>query len=521
MKKIISKVGVLSLIIILIGGIITASAAVSEQAKLMQQNKDSLSNSNLLNSIPWQRKLLDNREKIIKNPLTTSFFSGNVYTTCGSVQKTSTISFGSFNEIDVDNNAQTGVNGKDIRVQYIIVPWLDFDSDIRFGLNFVVSVERIGDEIKNEYFEISASILNGDYVVGFQTPEQSQNEIPYLMQLSTFVYVALESNAVGVSFESSPYYEDDYQDKAVIFFSSLVTDNTKRTYEFLFEPAVSKKITIESTRSPNMFQYTFSQGYSTVLTGSYILEENGETSSTKITIDPLPQYASFTLGLTPFSASGGQVKYESDTTYNTNILIESDEMGTCKYALIEDLPTYFYAQWLPSKEDGFFHVDIQSKGTNFQLVDSLTDPTIDLNVQGIKNVDFTAFWNFTNPGDFAVIKNESFHINLDVIIDVWEARIDAEPTAKNIMVTWHTDVSGYLSYDTNWEPLTTLDLLIKGSDMGIRTQSELFKAQDFELEWTLWPPTEFTIQKQGDIDFHSIVIEIFIDGNWYHLWPWT
>ena len=85
----------------------------------------------------------------------------------------------------------------------------------------------------------------------------------------------------------------------------------------------------------------------------------------------------------------------------------------------------------PAKNDGFLDVDIISQGTNFQLSNSLTNPTVILTTHDVENVGFTAFWNLTNPGDFTVHKQESFHIDLEVVNGDWEAIIDAEPTAEN------------------------------------------------------------------------------------------
>jgi hypothetical protein len=145
---------------------------------------------------------------------------------------------------------------------------------------------------------------------------------------------------------------------------------------------------------------------------------------------------------------------------------------------------------------------------------------VNLSIWGIEDVSFTAFWNFTDPGDFTVRKDNSFHIDLDVVIDTWEARVDAEPTAEIIKVAWLTDVTGYLSYDTNNVPLQEIDLLIKGSDVGIRSQGEFVTADDFMVEWTLWPPVEWNLASSGELEFSSIIIEVYLLGSWYKIWPW-
>jgi hypothetical protein len=65
-----------------------------------------------------------------------------------------------------------------------------------------------------------------------------------------------------------------------------------------------------------------------------------------------------------------------------------------------------------------------------------------------------------------------------------------------------------------------MDLLIKGSDLGIRAVAEVFKSQDFRLDWTIWPPLEWNLERSGEVDHISLLIEVYIEGNWLRLWPW-
>jgi hypothetical protein len=516
MKYIAQKGIVIGIFFLILLGFITpvmASVGRSQMNNSLTQNSSITSEKTIVKDF---FQFLRNRNK----PQQLPFLSSTIQTTCGTVQKTTTINFGSFNEIDVDDNPSTGLNGNDIRVQYVLLPGIDVDDQFKIGVIFLLSIERIGDEIKNDFFELSASIFDNNIILGYQTPNDQSNEIPTLLQLSSFIFIKPQISTAGVTFEINPHYDDQMQDKKISLFSSFSIENERQSYDFKFTPSVHKEITIETTSQPSTLRYSFSYGAPTSLVATIQKGPVSQEKETIITVDSLPLSGSFLLGITPFRSGGGHIIYESDDSIQTNVLIESTEMGTCKYASIENLPTYFSAVWDPAKNDGFLDVDITSQGTNLQLKNSLTDPSVILNAYDIENVAFTAFWNLTNPGDFTIHKQESFHIDLEVINDDWEAIIDAEPTAKDIKITWLTDVSGYLSYDTNFEPLTTVDLLIKGSDLGIRTVGEYFKAEDFELEWTLWPPVELNIQKSGTVDFQSLLIEIFINGNWYYLWPW-
>ena len=176
--------------------------------------------------------------------------------------------------------------------------------------------------------------------------------------------------------------------------------------------------------------------------------------------------------------------------------------------------------WKAIRENGYYHINVDSDGTDIRLLNSLNNPTINLSLNRVTNLNMTTYWNFTNPGDFRIIKEPSLNIDIKVIIDEWEFLLNAQPIAEDIQISWLTDISGYLTYNTNWQPINKMDLLIKGSDLGIRAVADFFKSQDFKLEWTIWPLTEFNIQKTGEYESVSLLIEIFIQGNWYRLWPW-
>ena len=179
-----------------------------------------------------------------------------------------------------------------------------------------------------------------------------------------------------------------------------------------------------------------------------------------------------------------------------------------------------FAKWLPVKDNGWYHLEMDSDGTDIRIYDFLQHPSVNISIYGLTDVNMTAYWNFSNPGNLWISKNPSFHINLSIIIGVWEASLDAQPVAEDINISWLTGVTGYLIYDTNWQALNQMDLLIRGSDIGIRTVADTFKAEDFRLDWTIWPPVEWNIGRTGEIDFVSLLIEVYIQGQWYHLWPW-
>ena len=450
-----------------------------------------------------------------------SIFTSLITTTCDGIQKTSEISYAAFNDIDVDNDENTGINGKDIRIQYLLLPYFVPSPELTLGVVFSVSVERIGEEIKDNSFSLSAMLADNLISVGYESPDTGANEIPLRIQLSSMVFVELSKGTTGFTISMDPSYASNQEGKEIGLFASFDDTNVKRMYSFGFKPASETQITLRATNDPNKWQYTFTKDtpFDTVFTAELTKIASGMTKETKLTIDSLPDEISFALSLTPFSSEGGRIEYESDSMYDVSVLVETSDIGRCKYALIKNTPQKLFAEWIPAKEDGFYHVDIESGGTTIYVFNSLHSPTINLSISDLRTVDLTAFWNLTNPGDLNVIKDPSLHIDLDILFEDWEAELDAEPTAENIYFSWESDVSGFLTLDTDQQPLSDIYLLVRGPSNGLSVTGETLSADDFHLEWTVWPLSDFYVDKTGSIDFATLSIDVYIEGFWYHLWP--
>jgi hypothetical protein len=318
-----------------------------------------------------------------------------------------------------------------------------------------------------------------------------------------------------------PEYDTMQGSHPLLLTAQFDDTSVEQEFSFTFEPAISKELTIVQTGQPHEWEYQMNRDISveTVLTVSALTSDGGGDQSTIITISPLPVSTTFRLALTPFSSDGGSLHYESSSMYETSIIVETEDLGDCKYALLQNTPRTVDAYWIPSKEQGIYHIDMDSDGTDIFLLDTLEHPSINLSLQDIGSVNMTAYWNLTDEGDFLVIKEPSLHIDLDILFDEWEARLDAEPVADYVYFAWKADTTGYLTLDTHWQSLSQLGLVIKGPDLGFNTTGESFKADDFHLEWTVWPLSEFSVQKTGAVDFIDLSIDLFIYNDWFHLWP--
>ena len=442
----------------------------------------------------------------------------SIRTNCEGIEKTSEITFALYNDIDVDNNENTGINGKDIQVQYLILPYFLPSPDFTIGAMLSVNVERLNDDIKDKEFSLSAGIADKTITVGYQSPDQQFNEIPNSIQISTAVFLKLSDNTIGFSFQMNPSYTSNQDQKKIRLFGSTEYGGVSHGFSFDFEPATETDITISSTKKPNEWQYEFSKDslFDTDFTAEFEKTTNGETKQTLLNINPLPNDIFFTLGLTPFSSEGGQISYQCNQMHDVSVLVETSDLGLCKYALIKNTPRSIDAEWLPSRQNGFYHIDIDSDGTQISLLNKLNNPTINLSISDISTVDMTAFWNLTNPGDFKVMKDPSLHVDLDFLFEEWIMSLDAEPTAEEISFSWFNNDSGFVTMDTNWQPLNQMELHMVGPELGVNIAGETFKAENFRVNWS---ETIFPVEITGNLDFFSIGIHVFIDGTWYKLWP--
>jgi len=206
--------------------------------------------------------------------------------------------------------------------------------------------------------------------------------------------------------------------------------------------------------------------------------------------------------------------------YDIELTVTSSQLGTCRYATIKNTPTRVFAEWTPTLLKGFYSLDIESTGTDIIVQNSLIDPSISLKVNDLGNFDFATYWNLTNPGDFTVYKKRDLSIDLDFNIGEWVATLNTQPTADYISTKWLIDTTGYLTLDTNLQSLGTIDILIKGEDLGLQAIGETFKAENWRIDWTLWPPIEWNLVRTGTVTFTSISIDLYLNNNWRHLWPW-
>jgi hypothetical protein len=527
LKKIILKNFFACLVILIIISSSIPSVAIGENKNTPDPKKMNIKNeySDLIKTRPkFDLSNRDNNQllKTISKP--SNLFTGNIYTVCDGVEKTTQVSLGDHNNIDVDDDFNTGINGADIQVQYMLLPLIQFTDEIIIGLIFTISIERIGEEIKNSDFTAYAEIeFQGRTIqYGFSSPSNIGNAIPNSTSVSFMFLFYLTQGKRGFSFYIEPKYDGGNDGKILELFANYDSGIIKREYLIEFNPAIETQIDLISTNNEGQWEYFFTKHSSTdsrVTTTLTTVEENVKKDLTFI-VDKLPSQYMFNLAITPFRNGGGYFLYESSNSYDLEFLLTSSQFGPCRYITIKNTPKRIIAEWLPTIQNGEYHLEIETVETDLIFQDDLNNPTINLNINNLGNIDFDIYWNLTNPGSFTLNRDIDLDIDLNFLIENWSIELQAKPNANKIDTKWLIDTTGYLLIDTDFESFAEMDLLIKDENLGLHTDGKTFKSQDWRIDWTLWPPIEWNLQTQGIIEFSSISIDLFLNGGWLHLWPW-
>jgi hypothetical protein len=140
--------------------------------------------------------------------------------------------------------------------------------------------------------------------------------------------------------------------------------------------------------------------------------------------------------------------------------------------------------------------------------------------------DLDVSWNFQSAERWIRFERDD---DFELKLKLFETEILGFTISSNINlmngnyfeVRWDIDVTGEIYIDTNWEYLVSLNILI-GPDFGIGLNASInaFRAEDWWVKWTAWPPAEWNVQSDGSLQTAGIIIDVYYDGEWKHLWPW-
>ena len=482
-----------------------------------------------------KNKSIVNRKHIetigFRNNVFPTPFGGWIYTRCDGIEKRTSIIRGLLLPIDVDNNSETGVDGNDIQVRFFIYPWIEMD-DVGIVLVFIttISVERLGDEIKNSDFEIYLEILLPDLFssstshrlrIGYYSPENE--EIPTLAEGTIkFKPYFIYGKKPELSFGIIPSF-DTTEDQILILISDYAKfENTNmvvhRTFSVEYDPAVTATVKIKPGTSEDMWGYTFTRSAekSTTVTFSYNIEKAGNISrSIVLNIDKLPEFLSFELGLTPFSSGGGSLKYRSSSEYNITLSVTGSRLGICKHFIVKYIPTEIDATWVPKLIGGYLNLRTSSNRSKFIIKDVNYEPYTRFSFANISEM-INATWEFNKTGYLELTSSQpGAIISFDWNKDGFDINISTKLGTSYFFTSWDIDIPGYLELDCNGDYLFSYQFKVEFYDIfGLIIRTDLLQAEDYRMEWeSLLPPvinTSGYLKIIGNID-----LGIMLGGTWY------
>ena len=456
-------------------------------------------------------------------------FDMHIYTKCGDVEKNTSIIYGLLFPIDVDDNSNTGENGKDIKVRFLILPYL---SQKNFGwvlsFSIVMDVERLGNEIKDEDFEIYAyfhlSLEDygyGDYefCIGYSSPEGKGLPRNEILLLTIYPYLMYDKNPDFI-LQNTPVFDGEESDMDVIArYSGNFGGNTfDHNVAISCQPAIPSTIKFTPDFSISKINTSISRtaDKDTTLTLKYNGEINDEEMGVALTIDKIPREMTFSILYNIFGPSGenGMIDYESSSEFNVTLTVGVSKIGLMGTMRLEYLPRHFAAEWSGRVYGGYINVSVNSQLTKFIICDDIDNPSVYFSISNITNsANFS--WGMDQGGYIELRSgHEGPKTDFYRILGSMRVEMISEMKTDYLFLSWNIDREGYVTLDTNgnWLNEFSFNFTID-NNVGLLIGASFLKADNFRAEWVIWPPN---FQLSGDINFiGNIVFSVMLGGAWY------
>ena len=456
-------------------------------------------------------------------------FDMHIYTKCGDVEKNTSIIYGLLFPIDVDDNSNTGENGKDIKVRFLILPYL---SQKNFGwvlsFSIVMDVERLGNEIKDEDFEIYAYFHlsledygygDHEFRIGYSSPEGKELPRNEILSLTIYPYLMYDKNPDFI-LQNTPVFDGEESDMDVIArYSGNFGGNTfDHNVAISCQPAIPSTIKFTPDFSISKINTSISRtaDKDTTLTLKYNGKINDEEMGVALTIDKIPREMTFSILYNIFGPSGenGMIDYESSSEFNVTLTVEVSKIGLMGTMRLEYLPRHFAAEWSGRVYGGYINVSVNSQLTKFIICDDIDNPSVYFSISNITNsANFS--WGMDQGGYIELRSgHEGPKTDFYRILGSMRVEMISEMKTDYLFLSWNIDQEGYVTLDTNgnWLNEFSFNFTID-SNVGLLIGASFLKADNFRAEWVIWPPN---FQLSGDINFiGNIVFSVMLGGAWY------
>ncbi|MBC7081732.1 MAG: hypothetical protein H5T44_05785 [Thermoplasmatales archaeon] len=420
-----------------------------------------------------------------------------IYTRYNGIEKYTPL-LQSFFGIDIDNNASTGENGKDIRISLIFLPLIQ---SIEIGpvltLAFAMKVIRMGEEIKNGEIEISFSgaISSHKFKIGCYSPENEEmpKEIREVFWIIPYVFYQKDPEFY-INIE--PLFDGENKN-----LTAIVEFDEKKLFIDYF-PAVESMIKISPNLSLNMINFS--------------IERNAELKqkirmryldeiAVNLTIEDIPEKMSFSVS---FSRDEKRFDYMANDTFNSTLIIEFQDFDFIMR--MEYLPTRLTSIF---NESGYFYIYIDEKKTTFILANAIENPSSYFLITNLTG-ESTIQWKISSEGYIKVDGFKGLKTEIKMEAENIYLKTFSIHQAQHFEIAWNLSVPGYIFIDTDNETLSQYSLNFSIAKIfGILIEIKSLVAEDFRITWQKEVPI---FHKEGYFRIlEELIFKVMINGTWY------
>ncbi len=451
----------------------------------------------LLAPAPFGSSFLNKRNKFGENSRIKSNGYFSIYTKYNGIEKYTPL-LQSFFGIDVDNNASTGKNGKDIRISLIFLPLIQsIDVGPILTLAFAMKIVRIGEEIKNGEMEVSFSgvMASHRFKIGYYSPENEEIPVELREVIWIIPYIFYEKDP-EFYINIEPVFDGENKNLSVI-----VEFDEKKFFIDYF-PAAESMIKISPNFSINMINFSIER-YAELK--QKIRMRYLDEIAINLTVDNLPDKMSFSIS---FSREEKRFDYMADDTFNSTLIIEYQDFDFVMK--IEYLPTRLTTVF---NESGCFYIYIDEKKTTFIIANAIENPTSYFLITNLTGEGIIQ-WKISQEGYIKVYGFKGLKVEIKAEADDVYLKTFSVHQAEHFEIDWNLSVPGYVFIDTDNETLSQYSFNFSiANTIGILLEIKSMVAENFKVTWQKEIPVFY---KEGYFKFlEELIFKIMINGIWY------
>lgn len=410
-----------------------------------------------------------------------------IYTNFNGIEKISPLLQSIIKGIDIDNNPLTGINGKDIRVSIIILPYIQpINGKWALAISFALKIIKLGDDIKNGKLEVyfAGNFEEFNFKFGYYSKEEVPKEVREVITILPYI---LYKNRPEIYIGFEPVFENGYQNLSMI----LEFENNK--FLINYYPAIPT--TIKISKKENKFAFAIERKAYDKQTIRICYNEN-----INLTLEDIPKEMAFIL-----SFKKNYFEYIADNEFNASLSIEILQQKLC--IKINYLPKHL----ITNLEEGYLYLFVNERKTKFIVCDDLEKPT---NLLSISNISGEISLEWLSGATGYLLVNSLKGMKVEILTPYFS--LYSQFKAEYFKIGWNISAEGYVFIDTNWEWLSYYSFnLTIDKIFGVLIEANMLRAEDFKVEWKKIPPL-FT--KTGKIEFMGdFKFSIMLNGIWYNI----